>query len=115
VFPALSDLTATLNGRVGGWPNYFDKWSVDYNNKPEKIATLGYYDVVNFARQIKVPGIYSWGFNDEVCAPSSTFATYNVIKAAKSLIIVPETGHWTYPEQNEKLNNWIVQQLKKEK
>ncbi len=113
MYPALSDLTATLKGRTGGWPNYFDKSNIDFNNKPEKIAALGYYDVVNFAKQLKVPGIYSWGFNDEVCPPSSTFASYNVINAPKQLIIVQETGHWGYPEQNEKMGNWIVDQLKK--
>jgi len=113
MYPALSDLTATLKGRTGGWPNYFDKWGIDFNNKPEKIATLGYYDVVNFAKQIKIPGIYSWGFNDETCPPSSTFASYNVINAPKQLNIVQETGHWGYPEQNEKMSTWMVAQLKK--
>lgn len=113
MYPALSDVTATLKGRTGGWPNYFDKSTIDFNNKPDKIVTLGYYDVVNFAKQIKVPGIYSWGFNDEVCPPSSTFACYNVINAPKQLIIVQETGHWGYSEQNEKMNSWMVEQLKK--
>jgi cephalosporin-C deacetylase len=112
MYPALCDLTATLHGRSGGWPNYFDEWNMGYNNKPEKLATLGYYDVVNFAGQLKVPGIYSWGFNDEVCPPSSTFAAYNVITAPKTLNIVPETGHWDYPEQSQKMSNWIELQLK---
>jgi len=113
MYPALSDLTATLNGRTGGWPNYFDKGGMAYNNKPEKIATLGYYDVVNFAKGVKVPGIYSWGYNDEVCPPSSTYASYNVITAPKTLLIYPETGHWGFSEQNEKMGSWIVEQLKK--
>lgn len=113
MYPALSDVTATLHGRTGGWPNYFDKWSIAYNNKPEKIATLGYYDVVNFAKQLKVPGIYSWGYNDEVCPPSSTYASYNSITAPKTLLIYPETGHWGFPEQNDKMGSWIIEQLKK--
>lgn len=112
MFPALSDLTATLRGRTGGWPNYFDKWGISYNNTPEKIATLGYYDIVNFGKQLTVPGIYSWGFNDEVCPPSSTYAAYNSINAPKLLFIYPETGHWDIPEQNEKMGSWIVEQLK---
>jgi pimeloyl-ACP methyl ester carboxylesterase len=77
-----------------------------------KIETAGYYDVVNFARQLKVPGIYSMGFNDEVCPPTSMYASYNVITAPKELFIVPETGHWTYPEQTEKLTIWLVGKLK---
>ena len=33
-------------------------------------------------------------------------------RAPKELFLVPETGHWTYPEQNEKLTNWLVGKLK---
>lgn len=111
-YPALSDLTGYLKGRAGGWPHLFDKNNLAFNNKKEKIETCKYYDVVNFARLIKVPGMYSWGFNDEVCPPTSMYAAYNVISATKSLFLSLETGHWTYPEQTEKLNNWLMENLK---
>ena len=112
-FPALSDLTGYLKGRAGGWPHLFDKNSLAFNNKKDKIETAGYYDVVNFARLLKVPGMYSWGFNDETCPPTSMYAAYNVITSPKELFIAQETGHWTYPEQGEKLSNWLVSKLKK--
>jgi cephalosporin-C deacetylase-like acetyl esterase len=83
-----------------------------FNNKKDRIATVGYYDVVNFARIVKVPGWYSWGFNDETCPPTSMYASYNVITAPKELLIVPETGHWTFPEQREKMDAWILSKLK---
>jgi cephalosporin-C deacetylase len=111
-YPALADVTGYLKGRAGGWPHLFDKTNLAFNNTTEKIATAGYYDVVNFARQLKVPGIYSMGFNDETCPPTSMYAAYNVISAPKELFIVPETGHWTYPEQTEKLTNWLLGKLK---
>lgn len=113
-YPALADVTGYLKGRAGGWPHLFDKNNVAFNNTKEKIATAGYYDVVNFARQLKVPGIYTMGFNDETCPPTSMYAAYNVITAPKELYIVPETGHWTFPEQGEKLNGWIAEKLKGE-
>ena len=112
-YPALSDLTGYLKGRAGGWPHLFDKNNLSFNNKKEKIETSQYYDVVNFARLLKVPGMYSWGFNDEVCPPTSMYAAYNVITAPKSLYLSLETGHWTYPEQNEVVNNWLLTQLQK--
>ena len=112
-YPALSDLTGYLKGRAGGWPHLFDKNNLAFNNKKEKIETAGYYDVVNFARILKVPGMYSWGFNDETCPPTSMYAAYNVITAPKSLYLALETGHWTYPEQTEKLNNWLLEHVKK--
>lgn len=111
-YPALSDVTGYLQGRAGGWPHYFDKNNLDFNNTKEKITTLAYYDVVNFAKQIKVPGNYSWGFNDEVCPPTSMYAAYNQIKAPKQLYLALETGHWTYKEQDEKLGGWLQEQLK---
>ena len=111
-YPALADVTGYLKGRAGGWPHLFDKTNLAFNNTKEKIATAGYYDVVNFARQLKVPGIYSMGFNDETCPPTSMYSAYNVIIAPKELFIVPETGHWTYPEQTEKLTNWLLGKLK---
>lgn len=110
-YPALSDMTGYLYNRAGGWPHVFAKNSLAYNNKPEKIETTKYYDVVNFARMIKIPGYYSWGFNDETCPPTSMFAAYNVITAPKELNLALDTGHWTYPEQNEKLADWLYSRL----
>jgi len=39
------------------------------------------------------------------------YAAYNVISAPKTLFLAPETGHWTYPEQNEKLSTWMIEKL----
>ena len=51
-----------------------------------------------------MPGWYSWGYNDNVCPPTSTYSAYNVITAEKELHIFQETQHWTFPEQNEMKN-----------
>lgn len=106
-YPALCDLTGYLSGRAGGWPHMFR----DLKGVKEKIETAQYYDVVNFARNVKIPGFYSWGFNDVTCPPTSTFSAYNSITAPKELLIMQETGHWTYPEQNEKSRQWLLSRL----
>ena len=108
LYPALCDHTGYLNKRAGGWPHYFK----NMEPKPGEVETLGYYDVVNFARRVTVPGFYTWGYNDLTCPPTSMYSAYNVITAAKELQIFQETGHWTFPEQNEAVNNWLVKQLK---
>ncbi|MGC1240325.1 MAG: acetylxylan esterase [Chryseosolibacter sp.] len=113
-YPAISDVTGYLKGRAGGWPHMFDKNNLPYNNQKEKLETVKYYDVVNFARLLTIPGFYSWGFNDETCPPTSMYAAYNVIKAPKELFLALETGHWTYPEQRDRFNNWMVEKLKQE-
>lgn len=111
-YPALSDMTGYLHNRAGGWPHLFSKENLADNKSKEKIETVGYYDVVNFARQLKTPGMYSWGFNDEVCPPTSMYAVYNVITGPKALHLARETGHWTFPEQRELLLNWMIEKLK---
>jgi cephalosporin-C deacetylase-like acetyl esterase len=110
-YPALCDVTGYLYGRAGGWPHMFNESNKAFNNKKDKIETSKYYDVVNFARQVKAPGFYSWGYNDVTCPPTSMFSAYNVIQAPKSLTIFEETGHWTYPEQNELARKWLVKKL----
>ena len=110
-YPALSDMTGYLENRAGGWPHLFSANNLKLNNTKEKLQTVPYYDVVNFARLLKIPGYYSWGFNDETCPPTSMYSVYNVITAPRELMVVPETGHWTYPEQNEALSNWIMSRL----
>jgi len=108
MYPALCDNTGYLNKRAGGWPHYFR----NAEPKSGEIETLGYYDVVNFARRITIPGFYTWGYNDLTCPPTSMYSAYNVIPAPKELQIFQETGHWAFPEQNEALNNWLIKQVK---
>ncbi len=106
-FPALSDLNGFAKGRAGGWPHLF-RYSTD---TPEiikkKMETTSYYDVVNFARMIKVPVFYYLGYNDMVCPPTSTYAVYNIITAPKELVIMEEAEHYAYPEHWIQAMNWI--------
>lgn len=111
-YPALSDMTGYLHNRAGGWPHMFVNSGSPAGSK-EAIETTKYYDVVNFARLVKVPGHYSWGFNDETCPPTSTYSAYNVITAPKTLLLALETGHWTYPEQTKQASDWLFGQLLK--
>ncbi len=102
-YPALSDVLGYKHGRAGGWPKYF-------RNTEEKAGaeqTLAYYDVVNFARLIKCPVSYSFGYNDNTCPPTSTYAAYNVITAEKVLETTPTSAHWRFPDSNEKSIEWM--------
>ncbi len=107
--PALSDVTGYLFGRAGGWPDLFRG---PENRTPDKIETEAFYDTVNFARRVKVPGIYSWGYNDETCAPTSTYAAYNTVQAPKTLFLALESGHNVTPPQDQKVAAWMKEFLK---
>ena len=110
-YPALCDVTGYLHGRAGGWPHLFADKKLHLNNTPEKIATTQYYDVVNFARRLQVPGYYSWGYNDPTCPPTSLYAAYNVITAPRQLYVAHAAGHWRYPEQSDVTLQWLYQML----
>ena len=109
-YPALSDMAGYLKGRAGGWPHLFRE-EKDGHRTPAKIRTAAYYDVVNFARRVKAPGLYSWGWNDEVCPPTSMYAAYNAVTAPKELLLAVETGHNTVPEETAKVDRWIDAQV----
>lgn len=112
-YPALADVTGYLHERAGGWPHMFRFADGPRSHRaPEKIAASGYYDVVNFARRVKVPGLYSWGFNDETCPPTSMYSAYNVIPGEKKLLLAVETGHNTVPEQVAEVDRWLLEFLR---
>lgn len=111
-YPALADLTGYLNGRAGGWPHFFHPTRPGPKPTPEALRTLPYYDVVNFARRVKAPGIYTWGYNDETVPPTSIFSAFNVITAPKHWMLALTTGHNTTPEQNGRMEAWMEELLR---
>ncbi len=110
-YPALCDLTGYLHNRAGGWPHMFNGTDPNDPKIKKQVETSSYYDVVNFARFVKVPGFYSWGYNDLTCPPTSFYSAYNVITAPKELSLFLETGHWTYPEQWEQAYEFLYRLL----
>ena len=111
-FPAFCDLTGYYNGRGAGWPHLFR--DPNEPNLQARIEVSKYYDTVNFARLLRVPGFYAWGFNDPACCPTSTFSAYNVITAPKQLQVGRDTGHWLYPWQVDNAIQWLKNQFKME-
>jgi len=108
-YPALSDMAGYTADRAGGWPHVFRAAGEGSHRTPEKLATAAYYDVVNFARRVKAAGLYTWGYNDQTCPPTSMYAAYNVIGAPKRLVLALETGHNRVPEQTDTVNRWLEQ------
>ena len=110
VHDAMCDYEAELHGVAGGWPHYF------YHAKMNAITTARlegarYYDGVNFARRITVPGWYSFGYNDEVVPPTSSYGLYNSVKAPKTLSLYQMTGHFWYQEQWDEWQEFLTNHL----
>ncbi len=112
-YPALCDLTGYLHQRAGGWPHILNQQNAPRYQAEKYIDNLAYYDVVNFARFVKVPGFYTWGYNDETCPPTSYYSAFNMITAPKELLVKKETGHNTLPEQHQAQVKWLAERLNK--
>nr|WP_321410515.1 acetylxylan esterase [uncultured Carboxylicivirga sp.] len=108
-YPALCDLTGYVNNRAGGWPHLFRD---EKSRSESRITSSAFFDVVNFARMLKVPGFYSWGYNDTTCCPTSVYSAFNLIASPKENWITPVSGHWRFPESNEKSLNFLKGQIK---
>ena len=107
--PALSDMAAGSAGRTSGYPHF----------KPESgayseacLRTLPYFDVVNFARHISVPVYMTWGYNDNTCPPTTSYAVWNVLKCKKESLITPINEHWTSDATDRGQMDWMRNHLK---
>ena len=107
--PALSDMAGYKAGRAGGYPHFF---RVEGMDTPDKLKTMAYYDVVNFARMIKVPTYITWGYNDDTCPPTTSYAVYNVLDCPKEALITPINEHWTSDATEYGQLKWILRHLK---
>jgi cephalosporin-C deacetylase len=57
------------------------------------LNTLRYIDCALLARRITAPTLVSVGLMDFICPPSTVFAAYNEITAAKDIAVYPFSGH----------------------
>ncbi len=109
VHAAMCDYEAALKNVACGWPHYFyyDKANVDMR----QVEQSRYYDGVNFARRITVPGYFSFGFNDDVVPPTTAYGTYNIVNAEKLISPYQLTGHYWYQEQWDEWNAFLLNKL----
>lgn len=103
--PALSDMAGYVEkGRTGGYPHFN---LMNNMLTPEKINTMAYYDVVNFARYVKGKTFLTWGYNDDTCPPTTSYAVWNTLSCDKESLVTPINEHWTSEATEYSLMEWI--------
>ena len=106
--PALVDMAGYVEpGRTGGYP-HMKKDVLTPNN----VNTLAYYDVINFARHITCPVRLTWGYNDNTCPPTTSYAVWNLLTCPKESLITPINEHWTTEDTERSHMEWIKDNLK---
>ncbi len=67
--------------------------SVKRGSADAVLATLDYFDGINFAVRARAPALFSVGLMDETCPPSTVFAAFNHYAGPKDIRVWPYSGH----------------------
>ncbi len=107
--PALSDMAGAMANRADGYPHLS---KLNHQLTADKIKTLQYLDVVNFARRIQCPVFMTWGYNDNTCPPTTSYIVWNLLQGEKTQLLTPINEHWTSDDTDHTQLEWIKQHLK---
>ncbi len=72
---------------------YFRRFDPAHERHNEIFTKLGYIDIQHLAGRIKAEVMMTTCLMDQICPPSTQFATYNKINSKKSLVVYPDFGH----------------------
>jgi len=87
---------------------FFRHFDPQHKREKEIFTKLGYIDIQFLAERIEGEVMMGVGLSDTVCPPSTQFATYNKIKAPKSLEIYPDFAHEYYPGFGDKVMQFLL-------
>jgi len=94
--PALCDLSASLDGRAGCWPNPLPTWLKPDDGRLQRVAnTVGYFDAANHVSRARAKFLIGAGLADPTCPASSIYAAYNRIPGEKQILLSPTGTHFT--------------------
>ena len=103
--PAMCDHTGALANRIAGWPKL-----IPTGEKPpaDVVTAVRYYDAVNFAARARAPGFFTVGFIDTTCPPTSVYAAYNALPAAKEIFNDITAGHTNTPAARDAMRAAVL-------
>jgi cephalosporin-C deacetylase len=88
---------------------YFRHFDPQHKREDEIFERLGYIDIQHLAPRIKGEVLFGTGLMDTICPPSTQFAVYNKITAAKQMEIYPDFGHEDLPGFNDRTMQFLLQ------
>lgn len=53
----------------------------------------------------------TWGYNDNTCPPTTSYAVWNTLTCPKECLITPINEHWTSDATNRAQCAWIMKNL----
>lgn len=107
--PAGCDHTGFKAERINGWPKFIPTGEQPPANVVEAVR---YYDAMNFATRTRAGAVFTVGFIDTTCPPSSVYATYNNVSGKKAIHNDPDAGHTSTPKASEAMRKAVLEHLK---
>jgi cephalosporin-C deacetylase len=103
-YPFLSDYRRVweMDLAVGAYEElrtWFRLFDPRHEREDEVFTTLGHIDVQHLAPRIQGEVLMHTGLMDTVTPPSTQFAAYNKIAAAKRMVVYPDYGHEALPAE----------------
>jgi cephalosporin-C deacetylase len=86
---------------------YFRMFDPRHEREREIFTTLGYIDVQHLTPRIRGKVLMLTGLMDTVCPPSTQFAAYNKIRAARDMVIYPDYGHEGLPGASDRVFSFM--------
>ena len=116
VFPFLSDYRRVwemdlAKNAYEELRTYFRQFDPLHERENEIFETLGYIDVQNLVKRIKGNVLMGISLMDDICPPSTQFASYNKITSAKNCVIYPDFGHEFLPGFQDKVFSFMMEML----
>lgn len=107
--PAGCDHTGFKLGRINGWPKFIATGEQPPSNVVDAVR---YYDAMNFATRTKAGAVFSVGFIDTTCPPTSVYAAFNNVGGVKSIHNDPDAGHTSTPKASEAMRSATIAHVK---
>jgi len=87
---------------------YFRYFDPLHERENEIFERLGYIDLQFLAERIRGETLMFVGLMDSICPPSTQFAAYNKVLAAKQLVIYPDYGHEHLPGSDDRIMQFLL-------
>ncbi len=107
MFPFLSDYQRVwemdlAKDAYNDLKQYFRRFDPLHERASEIFTKLGYIDIQHLAQRIRSEVLMGITLMDNICPPSTQFATYNKITAKKEALIYRDFGHESLPFFNDR-------------
>jgi cephalosporin-C deacetylase-like acetyl esterase len=107
--PAGCDHTGFKAGRINGWPKFIP---TGQTAPPGVVEAVRYYDAVNFATRTKAAALFTVGFIDGTCPPSSVYAAFNAVQGRHDIFNDIPSGHTNSPAAVAAMRKAILDHVK---